>query len=653
MRKSLLIAVLVACTAVLAISSAQAQVPESMNYQGVLNDSDGNAVNGNVSLTLSIYAAPTGGTALWQETQDPVPVENGIFTVELGSAVPLPAALFDGSDRYLGTQVDGGTELVPRMHLATVPHAFRAASVPGLSPGPGNVITGQYGFAAGDSNKVLTDYGTVAGGEHNEVNVLYFADTLPDTNYGGPMLSSSLRAPAHAVFSAFVGGGFLNHAHGMLSSVVGGWRDSAAAPFSTIGGGFVNQTHAPARYSFTGGGYQNSMWNSYSVIGGGQFNVAGSGGANYISTVIGGGVGNFTGFHLATIGGGTKNVVTQLASTIGGGMGNNASGAWNTIGGGEQNFTQLDYTTVGGGRLNSATSPWATVAGGDSSVASGMASTVGGGSQNLASGQWSTASGGSGNNSSGQGATIGGGGRNVATGDYATIPGGVGNMAFGIQSHAAGSNAWAVDTCSFVWADCCVDASGTMSPFFSQGTNTFNARATGGFFLVTSCDLPGTGISSGVSVPAGGAAWVALSDSTMKRNIRPVDGADILLKLAQLPVKRWSYKSQDESVEHIGPMSQDFYRLFGLGEDDRHISTLDPDGIALAAIKELHARNNAQALEIERLKGLVDKQAKDVQQLRSALDEMNAALGSVLTRLDATSNPKLTAVTTTAATSKR
>jgi hypothetical protein len=35
-------------------------------------------------------------------------------------------------------------------------------------------------------------------------------------------------------------------------------------------------------------------------------------------------------------------------------------------------------------------------------------------------------------------------------------------------------------------------------------------------------------------------------------------------------------------------MSQDFYAAFGLGGDDRYIDTIDPDGVALAAIQGLY-----------------------------------------------------------------
>ena len=59
----------------------------------------------------------------------------------------------------------------------------------------------------------------------------------------------------------------------------------------------------------------------------------------------------------------------------------------------------------------------------------------------------------------------------------------------------------------------------------------------------------------------------------------------------RLPIKRWSYRAQNPSIEHIGPMAQDFYRVFGIGEDSVTISTIDPSGVALGAIQELNRRN--------------------------------------------------------------
>ncbi len=39
-------------------------------------------------------------------------------------------------------------------------------------------------------------------------------------------------------------------------------------------------------------------------------------------------------------------------------------------------------------------------------------------------------------------------------------------------------------------------------------------------------------------------------------------------------------------------MAQDFYAAFGVGEDDRHITSIDEDGVALAAIKALAVENH-------------------------------------------------------------
>ena len=109
---------------------------------------------------------------------------------------------------------------------------------------------------------------------------------------------------------------------------------------------------------------------------------------------------------------------------------------------------------------------------------------------------------------------------------------------------------------------------------------------------------------------AGASSWSAVSDSALKRNIREVDYHDVLQKVAELPISQWSYEAQDESIEHIGPMAQDFYRLFGLGKDDKHISTLDPDGVALAAIKALIEENEALKQRLLRLEELVNIMAK-------------------------------------------
>ena len=46
-------------------------------------------------------------------------------------------------------------------------------------------------------------------------------------------------------------------------------------------------------------------------------------------------------------------------------------------------------------------------------------------------------------------------------------------------------------------------------------------------------------------------------------------------------------------MRHIGPMAQDFHSAFGLGLDNKHITTIDEGGVALAAIQGLYRQNRA------------------------------------------------------------
>jgi hypothetical protein len=65
-------------------------------------------------------------------------------------------------------------------------------------------------------------------------------------------------------------------------------------------------------------------------------------------------------------------------------------------------------------------------------------------------------------------------------------------------------------------------------------------------------------------------------------------------------VSSWSYKTES-GVRHLGPMAQDFYAAFGVGEDDRHITSIDEDGVALAAIKALETKLERKDAQIEAL----------------------------------------------------
>ncbi|MBT3755933.1 MAG: hypothetical protein HOG24_06590 [Candidatus Cloacimonetes bacterium] len=99
-------------------------VPQTIDYQGRLADSDGNYLNSVVSVDFSIYGSETGGTAIWTETHD-VFCANGVFHVLLGSTVSFPTDLFDSADRWLELIVSNET-LSPRTAIASVPYSLKA-----------------------------------------------------------------------------------------------------------------------------------------------------------------------------------------------------------------------------------------------------------------------------------------------------------------------------------------------------------------------------------------------------------------------------------------------------------------------------------------------------------------------------------------------
>ncbi len=115
---------LLVLASILAAAPAQALVPSTLGYQGVLTDTGGSPVaNGSYTLGFALYDVSSGGTALWTETQPGVTVTAGGFAVTLGSITPLSSLAFD-RPYWLGIAVNGGTELAPRVELASSPYAL-------------------------------------------------------------------------------------------------------------------------------------------------------------------------------------------------------------------------------------------------------------------------------------------------------------------------------------------------------------------------------------------------------------------------------------------------------------------------------------------------------------------------------------------------
>lgn len=118
------------------------------------------------------------------------------------------------------------------------------------------------------------------------------------------------------------------------------------------------------------------------------------------------------------------------------------------------------------------------------------------------------------------------------------------------------------------------------------------------------------------------------SDRNAKEQFKSVNPRDVLAKVASLPITEWQYKTQGDA-RHIGPMAQDFREAFGLGRDDKHITSVDADGVALAAIQGL---NEKMASAEESTNGRMERLKSENTELKARLDKLEAALNTLLDR---------------------
>ena len=192
------------------------------------------------------------------------------------------------------------------------------------------------------------------------------------------------------------------------------------------------------------------------------------------NNVIGGAANNTmaAGISAAVIAGGQQNVVSDTWGAVLGGVGNTAGSAnyaWSSFNEGQ---------VVAGGFYNTASGPFSFIGSGNGNIASGVGSVVCGGGItgfdiNSMSGNF-----------------------NQAGGMSAFVPCGAGNRAMGDYSFAAGLNAQALHTNTFVWSE------GTT--FASTANNQFLIHASGGVGIgknnpATALDVNGTVTATGFS----------------------------------------------------------------------------------------------------------------------------------------------------------
>ncbi len=113
---------------------AHAAVPQTVHLEGTLLSNGGGPVaDGNYTVTFSLYAAKTAGSAMWQEGPVAIAVKNGQWAYALGTKKPIAAAAISAAkELWFGVKVGNDPEL-PRSRMHSGFYAQAAATAWGVS----------------------------------------------------------------------------------------------------------------------------------------------------------------------------------------------------------------------------------------------------------------------------------------------------------------------------------------------------------------------------------------------------------------------------------------------------------------------------------------------------------------------------------------
>jgi hypothetical protein len=615
------------------VGAAFSPLGTAISYQGRLMGASGPA-NGNYDFTFALQDAATGGAPITTVTNLNVAVSNGLFTtsIDFGSGIFIGYALWVEIGVRSNTVPGSFATLSPRQPLAAAPNAqfaALAATVPGGSIGPTQLGANSVSSFAIQNNAVtslaIAD-GTIAPADLNLAafgttfwSVSGNSGTTAGPNFLGTKDNQPLEIQAGGVRALriepngsaganLIGGYFQNSASGAQSATVAGGGTSGSPNYAMGNYAFIGAGHGARAGAFSAvvdGAYNDNSSSLFSFIGAGLSNTNG---ADY--SFIGSGTNNavLSSAPGSFIGGGFDNKINfGTVGTIGGGFSNTVQSFGDTVSGGQNNMTSSSYSTVGGGYFNQALDLYATIPGGANNLALGFYSFAAGQqAQALHQGTFVWAD--------SQNATFASTTNDqfnvrAANGLRVSEGGTNGNVVIQLLGGTLGVGYQAINFNGYY--DQVASAERRFSAAKTRWRMVVDQRTTSD--LMTIDNFNGTTVSTfvavltngnvgiGITSPtnklhvAGGVsatAFISTSDRNAKENFAPVSSRDVLDKVASLPIATWNFKELHDG-RHMGPMAQDFYAAFHLGGSDTTITTVDPDGVALAAIQGLNQKVEA------------------------------------------------------------
>ncbi len=132
-----------------------------VNFQGILVDAQSDTIvaDGDYDFDFSIYDQPAGGSLAWQESHPNVPVQDGIYSVNLGATNSLEVLDFQSSSYWLEISVDG--TVFPARHQITYNIASMWAAKSTLADTA--LVAKSFNIPSAGVNDSQIDWGTSAG----------------------------------------------------------------------------------------------------------------------------------------------------------------------------------------------------------------------------------------------------------------------------------------------------------------------------------------------------------------------------------------------------------------------------------------------------------------------------------------------------------
>lgn len=107
--------------------------------------------------------------------------------------------------------------------------------------------------------------------------------------------------------------------------------------------------------------------------------------------------------------------------------------------------------------------------------------------------------------------------------------------------------------------------------------------------------------------PAGAAGLASEAIPGTVHHGEPVNGFGVLEAALALPVSTWRYHWDPAHLRHLGPMAQDWWDAFGVGEDNKRICCTDTNGVAIVCIQALHRLLQEARQETAELRGRLER----------------------------------------------